>query len=141
MPEWSVLWPQLGAEKPCGRWSARLHGNDVRPQAETHVRLERDNEGGVKRSMRRERQDTPFYLFIIDHVLDVAQCFCTAESFQLSIWQALFHAQLHPYNLSRVNVARLHARASQMVLGQGVSGLCCQCVDVTARTLAPSRCV
>lgn len=93
MPEWSVLWPQLGAEKLRGRWSAWVHGNDVRPQSETHVRFEWDNEEGVHNINAGEIQATLFiYLFIIGRVLNVEQCFCAVESSQFTIWQALFHA-------------------------------------------------
>lgn len=55
-----------------------MHRNDVRLQSETHVRFERDNEGGVKRSMRAGHS---FHLFIIDHVLNVEQCFCVGSQY------------------------------------------------------------
>lgn len=60
MPEWSVLWPQLGAEKLRGRWSAWVHGNDVRAQSETHVTFEWDNEEGVHDISAGEIQATLF---------------------------------------------------------------------------------
>lgn len=95
MPEWSVLWPQLGSEKPWGRQSARVHGNDVRLRSETYVSFNQDNEGGVKKSIRRETPATHIiylFIYIIDHIFNMEQCICIAEPTQLSIWQALFHA-------------------------------------------------
>lgn len=134
MPEWSVLWPQLGAEKPRGRWSVRLHGNDVRLQSETHVRFEQDNEEGVKRSMCRDMQATLFIYLS-------STTFWMWNNVSASLNPLSSQYGSHYFTLSCVymiwaeRTLRSCTREDhRWCWDVGGRGLCCQRVDMTART-------